>query len=36
MDHADGFIVGSAFKQDGAASNPVEVNRVKEFMARFR
>ena len=36
LDYADGFIVGTAFKQDGSASNPVEVKRVKEFMARFR
>jgi membrane complex biogenesis BtpA family protein len=36
LDHADGFIVGSAFKQAGLASNPVETKRVKEFMARFR
>jgi uncharacterized protein len=36
LDHADGFIVGTAFKQDGLASNPVDAKRVKEFMARFR
>jgi hypothetical protein len=36
LDHADGFIVGTAFKQDGLASNPVDAKRVKEFMARFQ
>jgi len=36
LDCVDGFIVGSAFKRDGDAKNPVDANRVKEFMARFR
>lgn len=36
LECADGFIVGSAFKRDGDAKNPVDANRVKEFMARFR
>ncbi len=36
MDYADGFIVGTAFKQDGLASNPVDPKRVKKFMAKFR
>ena len=32
---ADGFIVGSTFKADGAAANPVDSARVKAFMARM-
>jgi membrane complex biogenesis BtpA family protein len=32
---ADGFIVGTAFKQDGLASNPVEVQRVRELLRRL-
>ncbi len=36
LNHADGFIVGTAFKRDGLAKNPVDSRRVKEFMARFR
>jgi uncharacterized protein len=35
LDHADGFVVGTAFKQDGLASNPVDAKRVREFMAKF-
>lgn len=35
LDHADGFIVGTAFKQDGLASNAVDAKRVKEFMNKF-
>lgn len=31
-DKADALIVGSAFKQDGVWSKPVEANRVKRFM----
>jgi membrane complex biogenesis BtpA family protein len=30
--HADGFIVGTAFKRDGKASNPVEGDRVARIM----
>lgn len=36
LNHTDGFIVGTAFKQDGLASNPVDAKRVQEFMARFQ
>jgi uncharacterized protein len=36
LNHADGFIVGTAFKREGLAKNPVDARRVKEFMARFR
>jgi membrane complex biogenesis BtpA family protein len=32
----DGAIVGSAFKVDGKLKNPVDVKRVKEFMAAAR
>lgn len=31
--HADGFIVGSYFKQDGLWSNPIDPNRVKKLVA---
>ncbi|MCX6108924.1 MAG: BtpA/SgcQ family protein [Proteobacteria bacterium] len=31
--YADGFIVGTALKQDGISVNPVDPKRVKEFMA---
>ena len=30
--HCDGFIVGSHFKRDGVATNPVDVSRLREFM----
>ena len=33
---ADGFIVGTAFKQDGRVSEPVEVDRVRAFVERVR
>ncbi len=33
LPHCDGFIVGTAFKRDGISTNPVEVNRVREFIA---
>lgn len=33
---ADGFIVGSEFKQDGAWSQPVDLRRVERFMAVHR
>lgn len=31
--HADGFIVGTFFKKDGRSANPVDPERVKEFMS---
>ena len=31
---ADGFIVGTAFKQGGTATNPVDADRVRELMRR--
>lgn len=34
--HADGFIVGSALKRDGMASNEVDLNRVKSLLNRLR
>ena len=33
---ADGFIVGSTFKKDGRADNPVDEGRVVEFVRAFR
>jgi predicted TIM-barrel enzyme len=33
---ADGAIVGSAFKVDGVATNPVDAERVKRFMDAAR
>jgi len=30
--YADGAIVGTTFKVDGIAENPVDVERVKRFM----
>jgi predicted TIM-barrel enzyme len=35
LSSADGFIVGTAFKKDGIATNPVEVQRVKALMRRL-
>ena len=32
LPHADGFIVGTYFKRDGVASNPVDPNRVRELI----
>ena len=32
---ADGFIVGSYFKQEGKAVNPVDEERVKQFTEAF-
>jgi membrane complex biogenesis BtpA family protein len=32
---ADGFIIGSAFKQEGLATNPVEPGRVRALMERL-
>ncbi len=33
---ADGFIVGSYFKEDGLPPNPVNVDRVKKFLEAWR
>ncbi|MGE0480631.1 MAG: BtpA/SgcQ family protein [Phycisphaerae bacterium] len=33
--HADGFIVGTALKVGGVASNPVDPNRARDFMSRL-
>jgi membrane complex biogenesis BtpA family protein len=33
LPHADGFIVGTAFKRDGKAENPVELERVRNLVA---
>lgn len=33
---ADGFIVGTAFKRDGLATNPVEPGRVRALLTRVR
>jgi uncharacterized protein len=35
-DFADGFIVGTALKKDGAATNPVELARVKSLLRALR
>jgi membrane complex biogenesis BtpA family protein len=35
-DHADGFIVGTAFKRDGKASNPVDPDRVGRLVSATR
>ena len=32
LPHADGFIVGTYFKKDGIATNPVDPRRVRELM----
>ena len=36
LPHADGFIVGTAFKRDGKASNPVDPDRVARFVKLVR
>jgi membrane complex biogenesis BtpA family protein len=36
LPHADGFIVGTAFKVDGVPANPVDPGRVKALLARLR
>lgn len=36
LPYADGFIVGTAFKQDGNAANPVEVRRVRDLVQSIR
>jgi membrane complex biogenesis BtpA family protein len=35
LPHADGFIIGSAFKQDGKPENPVDVDRVRAITERL-
>jgi membrane complex biogenesis BtpA family protein len=35
LPHADGFIVGTALKQGGVSSNPVDAGRVKDLLARL-
>ena len=34
--HADGLIVGTAFKRDGITTNPVDAGRVRAFMQAVR
>jgi predicted TIM-barrel enzyme len=36
LPHCDGFIVGTALKRDGVASNEVDVARVRELMKRAK
>ena len=36
LEHADGFIVGSALKHGGHAAQAVDINRVRQFAARLR
>jgi hypothetical protein len=36
LPYADGFIVGTAFKRDGRASNPVDIDRVGRLMRVVR
>lgn len=36
LGHCDGFIVGTWFKRDGMASNPVDADRVRQFMRAVR
>lgn len=36
VNKADGFIVGSCFKENGIATNPVEATRVGEFMQQAK
>ena len=33
QESADGFIIGTALKQDGVATNPVELTRVRSIMS---
>jgi membrane complex biogenesis BtpA family protein len=33
---ADGLIVGTAFKKDGVSTNPVDIDRVRSFVAAVR
>jgi predicted TIM-barrel enzyme len=36
LQYADGAIVGSSLKVDGVAENPVDVDRVRRYMAAVR
>ena len=36
LQYADGVIVGSSLKKDGVMENPVDVNRVREFVESVR
>ncbi len=36
LEHADGIIIGTGLKKDGVMENPVDVNRVREFMGKVR
>jgi membrane complex biogenesis BtpA family protein len=36
LPHADGFIVGTAVKHDGLATNPVDPDRVRQLMRHVR
>ncbi len=36
LEHADGAVVGSSFKRDGHVLNPVDAQRVTEFMTAVR
>jgi membrane complex biogenesis BtpA family protein len=36
LPHADAFIIGSSFKQEGRAENPVDPQRVRTLMEQFR
>jgi predicted TIM-barrel enzyme len=35
LPHAEGFIVGTALKSGDIPSNPVDVNRVRDFVRRL-
>jgi predicted TIM-barrel enzyme len=36
MQYADGAIVGTSLKVDGVGENPVDLERVKRYMAAVR
>jgi membrane complex biogenesis BtpA family protein len=36
LPHVDGFIIGTAFKRDGVATNPVDPARVREVMQKLK
>jgi uncharacterized protein len=36
LQYADGVIVGSSLKKDGVMQNPVDLQRVREFMDAVR
>jgi uncharacterized protein len=36
LEYADGSIVGTGLKKDGVMENPIDVNRVREFMVKVR